>query len=507
MEKHLLLAGVLGLLLFSGCLDGSTDNPLASLETDVAPDAQPYSTIDLQDGDTFALIASPVVWVLNGQAQKAYGYNGSIPGPLLKVNQGSHITVHFTNQLPEPTTVHWHGIRVTNPNDGVPGSTQKEVGPGGSFDYVLNFPDAGLYWYHPHVREDRQQDMGMYGMIWVEPSAPLPVMHEFVWALDDVQLFNGTVNVSGNETLFALMGRYGNTLLTNGQPDVEGIIAQGEWVRFYLVNASNARPIRFAIQDHSLHVRSLDGGFLNEPTEVPYVTLGPSERAVVEVPFSEAGTFTLRNQTPYGNSFFGKLTVTPSAEPLSSFSEWTPPSDGLPSIEKVDQLRSLSPDWTYEINLDWPSMNGMMGGGHSGHMMGPGPDGIEWEDTMSMMNAGTTSEDLTWVLQDPVTGKKNMDIMHEAELGSWKIIRITNPSDGLHPMQHPIHLHGQRFIILRDDGELNQKPVWKDTVLVPAGHTIDIAVEFSNPGEWMLHCHIAEHLESGMMASIHVGEA
>lgn len=495
------------LLLLAGCVSNTPGTENGNLVSSY-PETKPFATVNLANEDSFTLTASPARWKLNTTFQSAYAYNESIPGPLLKVKQGSQIKIHFVNQLPEPTTVHWHGVRVTNENDGVPSSTQKEVSPGESFDYTLDFPDAGLYWYHPHVREDRQQDMGMYGMIWVEPQNPLPEMNEFTWALDDIQVQNEKIMVSGNETTHALMGRYGNELLINGQPDNETSISQNEWVRFYLVNVSNARPLRFAIEDHSLLVRALDGGFLNQPTEKDYVTLAPSERAIVEVLFSKTGTFTIRNQTPYGNSFFGKITVTPSGKSPVELSEWIPPVAEQPPVEKLAELMTQLPDWEYEVSLDWPGMEGMMGGGgHMGHMMGPGPDGIEWQDTMAMMNVGTTSDTLTWELKDPATGKINMDIMRETLVDTWKIIRIKNPKDGLHPMQHPIHLHGQRFVVLREDGQPVENPVWKDTVLVPAGKTIDIAVEFSNPGEWMLHCHIAEHLESGMMTSIHVNIA
>ncbi len=503
MKLPLALFGIVLLTLLAGCVTTNTEFP------NTLPTAQETLSIDLSENETFTLTASPVQWKFEGVPQNGYAYNESIPGPMLIVKQGSHVKINFVNQLPEPTTVHWHGIRVANKDDGVPNSTQKEVEPGKTYQYDLVFPDAGLYWYHPHVREDRQQDLGMYGLIWVEPLNPLPTMKEFTWALDDVQVSKNKIQVSENETLFALMGRYGNQFLVNGQPDARIQAQAGEWVRFLLVNVSNARPMRFTIEGQILYVRALDGGFLPEPIETDSVTLAPSERAIVEVQFAQPGTYELLNQTPIGKAIFGTIEVNPSAIALSDQPEWAPEATSLPPKEKLEMLKTVEPDWEYDITLDWPAMESMMGGGHGGHMMPGeiGSDGIEWDDTMAMMNAGASSEDVTWILRDPATGNKNMDIMHTVTNGSWKVIRIKNLKESLHPMQHPIHLHGQRFVLLNVDGKPVENQGWKDTVLVPSASTIDIAVEFSNPGEWMFHCHTAEHLESGMMTSIQVNTA
>jgi FtsP/CotA-like multicopper oxidase with cupredoxin domain len=134
-----------------------------------------------------------------------------------------------------------------------------------------------------------------------------------------------------------------------------------------------------------------------------------------------------------------------------------------------------------------------------------GADGlIEWEDTMFAMNQMHNNLMMSWFIEDKKTGKRNMDIMAEVTQGDIKMIRITNKKDSEHPMQHPIHLHGQRFLMVRENGVENTNLVWKDTVLIPKGSTVDLLVDFSNPGIWMMHCHIAEHLHSGMMMSFNV---
>jgi len=124
---------------------------------------------------------------------------------------------------------------------------------------------------------------------------------------------------------------------------------------------------------------------------------------------------------------------------------------------------------------------------------------VEWGGTMPMMNWAATGRQVRWVLKDPATGRENMDIAWRFRRGEPAKIRLVNERRAFHGMQHPIHLHGQRFLVLAVNGVLNRDLAWKDTVLVPAGAVVDILLDTQNPGEWMLHCHIAEHLSAGMM--------
>ena len=131
---------------------------------------------------------------------------------------------------------------------------------------------------------------------------------------------------------------------------------------------------------------------------------------------------------------------------------------------------------------------------------------MEWNDAMPMMNWLSTAEQVTWILKDVATGAENDDIDWSFQVGDVVKLRIHNTPDSFHPMNHPIHVHGQRFLVLSMDEVENENLVWKDTAIVPVGSTMDVLVEMSNPGEWMIHCHIAEHLHSGMMFSFTVGE-
>lgn len=488
-----------GLVVFS---ENSNKAPLTPVE--------PTQSVELKDNERFLLAAGPIQNEMDNQKINGYAYNNQSPGPLLKVIQGTSIFVDFQNNLPEPTTVHWHGLRLENRFDGVPDVTQSEVLPGQSFEYKLDFSDAGLFWYHPHVREDRQQELGMYGTILVEPKQPLEEMQEEVLVLDDILLENGKLPDFPENANFAIMGRYGSQLLINGKTDYRLSVTTGKPIRLYLLNAANARPFRFAIANTRLKLVGGDAGLLEKPIWIENVTLGPSERAIVEIFFDEPGEFAIQNQTPVQTTSFGTFLVLPeriSLDAKQSFDTLSENPVAKEEIEKFKPFFDREPVFEYELLIRWPAMDRMMGGQGMPHgMMGMNEDedGIEWEDDMMGINQITQTDEVTWIIRDAKTKKENMDFSQIVKKDDIKKIRITNLENSSHPMQHPIHLHGNRFLVLSEDGIPNPNLVWKDTVLIPTGKTVDLLVEFSNPGDWMIHCHIAEHLESSMMSLIKV---
>jgi FtsP/CotA-like multicopper oxidase with cupredoxin domain len=131
---------------------------------------------------------------------------------------------------------------------------------------------------------------------------------------------------------------------------------------------------------------------------------------------------------------------------------------------------------------------------------------LEWNDAMPMMNWLSTADQVEWILREPDTGRENMEIDWRFTAGDVVKIRIFNDPETLHPMNHPIHLHGQRYLVLSIDDVPNNNLVWKDTAIVPSGSTVDILADMTNPGKWMLHCHIAEHLQAGMMTMFTVSD-
>ena len=483
-----------------------------------APAAQPSQVVELKNGDTYALTAAFVEKKIGSKTFRMLAYNGSIPGPLLKALQGAEVTINFTNNTDIDTTLHSHGLRLDNKFDGTPGLTQDPIKPGATFTYKLKFPDAGMYWYHPHEREDYAQELGLYGNYLVTPSNDKywsPVNREVALFLDDILIENEAISLSKTQADHLLMGRYGNVMLINGETDYKLSVKKGEVIRLYVTNAANVRPFNFRISGAKMKLVGADGGAYERDQWSDGVILGPSERAVVEALFETPGTFTIENKTPNKTYALGTIVVSDETVSTSYAAEFETLKTYDDTVSSIDPFRSSfakEPDKTLVLTMGMG--HGMMGSsnmGDHGGMMSGGPmtgpmgttnaDGIEWEDNASLMNSIAGMGMMGWQIVDQMTNRRNMDIGWNFRIGDKIKIRIFNDPNSMHPMQHPIHFHGQRFLVLAEDGKANTNLVWKDTVLVPAGRKIDILLDASNPGSWMAHCHIAEHLENGMMFS------
>ncbi len=489
--------------------------------------AKTFDVIELSDGDFFKLEAKPVVKDIDGNMIRMYGYNGQIPGPLLKVKQGSEIFVDFTNNIDLKTTIHWHGLRLDNDSDGVPGITQEPIEPGESFLYSLKFPDDGIYFYHPHIKTGLQMELGLYGTILVEPVSfdYNPVDKEIVLTVDDIKIVDGDVDVfSKDHVNHSLMGRFGNTMFVNGETDYILDVKEGEIVRFYLVNPANTRIFNFSIQEHQLKLIGSDIGRHQRESLVDSVMIAPGERQIIEVLFDSPGAFTILHTTPEKNYILGTINVKASSNSSNEFSFYNlkENEDVVAGFEPFKKYFLKPPDLEINLTLETSMMmeemeqndkmmEEMEPGDKMMEEMEPGDKmmeemehAIEWEDVMPVMNRMSTNENTKWILRDKDSGKENYDIGYQANVGDVKKFRFFNDPNSAHPMQHPIHLHGQRFIVVSENGNTNDNLVWKDTVLVPAGSTVDILVDFTNPGVWVMHCHILEHAESGMITAITV---
>jgi FtsP/CotA-like multicopper oxidase with cupredoxin domain/DNA-directed RNA polymerase subunit RPC12/RpoP len=276
--------------------------------------------LELADGDTLNLRVAPVAKRLRENTVRMLGYNGSIPGPILRVRQGSEVTVNVTNDGDLDTTVHWHGLRLENKYDGVPHETQLPIPVGGSFTYRIRFPDPGLYWYHPHIREDYTQEMGLYGNILVEPAAAdywPPATREVVLTLDDVLLEDGKIAAfSPSETTYAAMGRFGNLLLIGGETDLGLTGRAGEVLRLWLTNTANTRVFNVRLPGARMKLIGGDSGRMEHEEFVSDVLLAPSERAVVDILLDRPGQLTLEHHTPTRSYPLASITVTEErAEP------------------------------------------------------------------------------------------------------------------------------------------------------------------------------------------------
>jgi len=506
----------------------------------------------LRDGDWLDLRIGPVRKRLDDAQLRMLAYNGSVPGPVLHVDQGSQITVQVRNDGDVEATVHWHGLRLENRYDGVPHETQEPIPVGGTFTYQLQFPDAGFYWYHPHIREDYGLEMGLYGTIVVEPADPgywPPADRQLTLTLDDLLVEDGHIapfRKSGPN--YVAMGRFGNVMLINGETEFAGEAAAGEVVRLYVVNTANTRIFNFAVPGARAKLVGGDSGRYERETFVEEVLLAPSERAVVDVLFDRPGEVQLEHRTPGHTYQLGAFTVTQgtasdaaaSFEQLRTDPELTAEHNSLAHDlerppDKVLAFFSLmpllyggddTPASAYACPMhpevtaaepgtcpkcgmklvpsdapQVPASEPPEGAAHS-HDHG---DGLEWEDLMPEINQASDSGNMIWQLIDRQTGAKNADIDWAFTVGDRVKIRLVNEMDSDHPMHHPFHVHGAgRFLILSRDGQPEPNLAWKDTVLLRSGETVDILLDVSNPGLWMAHCHIAEHNQSGMMFSFNV---
>src|SRR3954468_7593898 len=327
--------------------------PEPSFPTDPTglPEATEPEVLDLTDGGMLNLRVVPVANHLGGSTVRMLGYNGSIPGPTVRVRQGSEVTVNVTNDGDLDTTVHWHGLRLENKYDGVPHETQAPIPVGDTFTYRVRFPDPGLYWYHPHIREDYTQEMGLYGNILVEAAEPdywPPAGRDLVLTLDDVLLEDGKIaSFSVSETSYAAMGRFGNLLLIGGQTDLAVTFRAGEVVRLWLTNTANTRVFNVRLPGARMKLIGGDSGRVEHGEFISEILLAPSERAVVDVLVDQPGQLTLEHSTPNRTYPLASITVTAErAEPslADQFHQLRTAPEFVAERQQLDAWLAAPPD-------------------------------------------------------------------------------------------------------------------------------------------------------------------
>lgn len=493
--------------------------PGAGIDLPSLPESRPSETIRLADGDTLDLTATMVRRTINGRSFAAYGYNGMIPGPLIRVTQAATIVVRFHNAIDLPSTVHWHGLRLDAAFDGVPGVSQAPVEVGESFVYRIKFPDAGMYWYHPHVREDIQQAMGLIGNMLVD--SPLddyyaPVNRELSMMLGDLLINADTLIPFARDTVdFALMGRVGNVMLVNGEPDWQIEAERGEVIRFYLTNSSNSRTWNLSIPGIPMKLVATDVSRFEREEWIESVVISPAERYAIEARFAKPGRYPLVNAVQAINHASGEFdarvdtigfvtvldraVATDHQEAFATLRVNTSVTGDIASYRDAFQ-REPDQRLTLTMRSSGLPLTTVQFMGVDTAYRAP----VEWADAMPLMNWLSNARQVTWILRDDATGRENMEIDWRVAVGGVIKLRIFNDPNSFHPMQHPIHLHGQRMLVIARDGVENTNLAWKDTALIPVGATVDLLIDASNPGVWMLHCHIAEHLGAGMMTMLHV---
>ncbi|CAN5859419.1 multicopper oxidase family protein [soil metagenome] len=406
-----------------------------------------------------------------GVTTEVYAYNGQVPGPTLDLREGDDVVVRFRNELPEETTVHWHGLHLPFDADGSP---FHPVAPGEEYEYrfTVRPGTAGTYWYHPHPHHHTgpQVARGLYGGVIVRASDdPLPAsLTERLLILSDNRLLpDGSIDLpdphSHQGRLDFENGREGDVIFVNGVVNPTLSIRPGEVQRWRVVNASAGRYYRLALPGHELlHVGS-DGGLFERPVRVNEILLASAERVELLVRGTGAPGTTVALQTLSYDRYI------PQTRPR----DWVQPRDLL-TLEYTTE--PTAPPLTLpEVLRPVPAL-----------------------DTTQV-----TATRLMVLSQGFINGQI-MDMTRvdvHASLGATEIWELENVVG----MDHPFHLHGFQFQVLDRNGVPEPFLSWKDTVNVPRRQTVRFIVRYDNyPGKWMFHCHILDHEDHGMMGVLEV---
>jgi FtsP/CotA-like multicopper oxidase with cupredoxin domain len=412
------------------------------------------------------------VEVAPGVRTAAWTYNGGVPGPVIHVRAGDRLIVHFTNRLPDPTTVHWHGVRVPIQMDGVPGYSQPDVEPGGSFVYDFVVPDAGLFWYHPHVMSAAQVGFGLYGAILVDdPADAVGIPDELVLVLSDIELKDDLTLESPTTGGSAGMafGREGNRILVNGRQQRRMTARSGALQRWRIVNTAKTRYFQLDLAGQMFTKIGGDGGFQQYSEQTDWVVLAPGERAdVIVAPQGAPGSEIVLRSYLY-NRGFGSIEARPFSEDLITIAFTAePPLGPLPRPQVRRAIEPLSLAGASAVNLEFGLEQ--LADGSFRYLI----NGAPFLDNRAV----------------------------KAQPGDTQIWTITNKT----PWSHPFHLHGFFFQVLDKDGVPARPLAWKDTVNIPFDQTLRFVVKYDDrEGGWMFHCHILDHAEGGLMGVLELG--
>ena len=459
-------------LLSIGCGASDALEPSAVQEPEVVVHNVLYDNKleDINPSRTIVEVELEAAWsdidVGTGEPLRMMTYNGVFPGPLLEANVGDLVIVHMKNSLDEPTTVHWHGLRIPDVMDGTP-RVQIPIQPGETFTYTFQVPDAGSFWYHPHIRSDIQIERGLYGPIIVrDPNEP-KVDAERIVIVDDILLNESGDDLEPFSALrFGMHGRMGNLLLSNGRADSAAIehapVALGTVERWRIFNTSNARTFVLTVDGTAdAKVVGTDGGAV-EPYALDWLLVPIGQRYDVLVT----------------HGVYDEAQVTAH----------------LPALDENNEVVQVPvPLYRVGIDRDLESV--------ANRVVWPEVDLSEFseraiDESVEIALAGyATDTGISWTvngLEDP------MEPIFTFKKGDTVEITLKNETGP----EHPFHLHGQFFEIVDDGRYFTSQPGLKDTVLVPGNTELKIRAYFDNPGHWMAHCHILEHAALGMMSEI-----
>lgn len=406
------------------------------------------------------------VEIAPGRTIRAWTYNGQLPGPTIEAHVGDTIVVRLTNRLDEPTTIHWHGIRLPAAMDGTQ-VVQPLVGPGDTFEYRFTVPDAGTFWYHSHHNETVQMERGLYGALVVRDNNEVVVDRERVLVLDDMKLKRNGDFARFGGWIEQHTGREGDVRLVSGRVEPELEVAAGQVERWRVINAASARFVLLSLGGRTFSLLGTGGGLVETPQRVTQLLLPPGDRADIAVGPFEEGDVIAVSSAPY-DRHTGKNRQERFATVRVSARE----SSVAMIPERLRTIEPLSPAAATPNRVVTMS------------------ERLSWRRGTDFMINGEMHHD-----DAPVT---------VGELQVWDVVNASH-------MDHPFHLHGFFFQVLSVNGKEPDFRSWKDTVNVPPRGRVRIAwMPDDRPGYWMYHCHILEHHAGGMMANfavVRAGEA
>ncbi len=413
-------------------------------------------------------------------------YGGTVPGPLLRLRQGERLRARVTNRLKQPTTVHWHGIRLPNAMDGVPQLTQPPIAPGGDFTYEFDLPDAGTYWYHPHERGNEQVARGLAGALIVEESEPIRVDREAVWVLDDWRLDRDARIVEDFDNFRDIghAGRIGNTVTLNGELPENFALRAGERIRLRLINVANARVFGLRFEGHRPRIIALDGQPVT-PHDVPEdgLVLGPAMRADLILDAEGApGQVSRVIDGFYRDRDYRLIDLAYTSEPPLRDHPLDAPLALAPNTMPEPDLKTAG---RHDIVLEGGMMSRLRGALMDGERVG----------VRDMMRLGKA-----WSVNGVAATGHAMTPILTLERGRSYVLTLHNHT----PWQHPMHLHGHSFRVISRNGRPTAHREWLDTVFLDRDESAEIAFVADNPGDWLFHCHVLEHMQGGMMSVIRV---
>ncbi|MCB9056350.1 MAG: multicopper oxidase family protein [Chitinophagales bacterium] len=413
----------------------------------------------------YQLTASEFDWkITEGKTIKAWGFDYTFPGPVLKAKKGDTLVIRLKNELPEPTMIHWHGIRLPAAMDGT-GDVQRPIQPGEEFEYRFVVPDAGTFWYHSHYNETVQMERGMYGALIVEDENDPVFDAEKVLVIDDVKLNANNEFKKGNAIQRWIErhdGRQGKTILVNGKEKPVIRINAGQTERWRFINASSARYVRLSLSGKEFRIIGTDGGLIEKPIEVNEVLITPGERIdIIAGAFEEGENFLIETLA------YNRTTVVKTRrQTLATVTvrETKPSIASIPAeLRKIETLAAtgaaVNRKISFEVDMNFKH-------------------GVDF-----LVNGNMHDRD------KPV---------YVDELQVWEI-------ENTSMMDHPYHLHGFFFQVIEENGKAPLYKAWKDSYNLKPKSKIKIAwIPDNRPGEWMYHCHILEHHAAGMMSHFEV---